>query len=325
MHRLAASVETEGTIAGSQQVSPLSHSSLAAIRRSVVTSSDSAGWTSLLVERHRVRGHEYALQLPPTPDHTVVVGLRGGETLRVHGPFGTRTTQYSSNTVSFTAPDEGLLLSRRLGSTEARFEKINIYIPVTLIAEAQEELRPAGARTYPWPRARGGPVRDAPLQAMALGLVEAARWGAPDLYAAAAAQWLSVHLVTRYADQTRTGDTEVGSADRRIAAAVELIRSNYASQLTLDDMAAAANMSRFHFARSFQRSTGHPPHGYLIRVRLSAAAVLLRSTTLSVREIADRCGFSRKAYFDRVFLQVVGSDPLQYRVSGEPAIEHIGP
>ena len=77
------------------------------------------------------------------------------------------------------------------------------------------------------------------------------------------------------------GSDEAGTADasrhaRRVDRAMELIETQFARRLTLRDLAGAAGMSPFHFARAFRALTGLPPHRYLTAVRLRHALRLLR-------------------------------------------------
>ena len=293
------------------EVSPFSRLSLASIPRTVVASSEQAGWTSLLVERHVVRPHEDVVTLPPTPDRTVIVGLRGGQDLELHGPGGTRVQSYRAAAVGFTNAGEGLSLRRRPVDGAGSFEKINIYLPAGGVAELHETLRGAGKQVG-WPS--GGPRQDRELQAMALVVLRAAAHGASELYAEAAAQWIAVHLAERHGNIDVRSPTGYRYRDRRIAAAVELIDANFTLPITLDDLAAAARVSRFHFARLFTQTVGVPPHRYLVRKRVDLATRLLADTDLSLAEVARRCGFPRTASFCRAFTAVHDTDPAAYRL-----------
>ncbi len=272
-----------------------------------------------------MRPHGVGLAIPPSPDESIVVGLRGGQALEVHAPGRTRLTEYRPGSVGLTPAGEGLLLTRRPARMSASFEKINLYLPARTLIEAEEELRPPGARPL-YPSRRPGPWHDPTLLTTALSLLAAARNGVPDLYAATAAQWLCVHLLTAQGDRApsieRTAST---TAERGIEAAVELIRANFALSLTLDELARTARLSKFHFARAFRRSTGYPPHAYLVRTRLTAAASLLLDTDLAIRDVAHRCGFNRVESFERAFFKVVGSTAATYRLTRDPAPQSLIP
>ena len=72
---------------------------------------------------------------------------------------------------------------------------------------------------------------------------------------------------------------------RHLTRAKDLADARYAEPLTVDDLAAAAGLTRAHFSREFRRAFGEPPHAYLLTRRLERAAALLRNTDRSVTEI----------------------------------------
>lgn len=297
--------------AGPPRVSPLSAVALAAIPREVVTSTDGSDWTSLLLERHVVRSGGY-VEIPPTPDQTVVVGVSGGQVLETITRSGRTTSEYTAATVGYTEPDRPLLVRRLHLERLERFEKINVFIPRAVVEEAAADLggppRP-GAR----PGRHGGPAADPVVQATVRGLAAAYERGAPDLYAQTAAAWLAVHLLTSGGAPHDVPVRSGGLPDRRLAAVVDLLESSFARPLRLDDMASVAQVSKFHFARLFQQATGRSPHAYLVRVRVRAAARLLLHSDLPVSEIASSVGFSRTSYFERVFIAAFDVHPAAYR------------
>jgi AraC-like DNA-binding protein len=80
---------------------------------------------------------------------------------------------------------------------------------------------------------------------------------------------------------------------RRLQWATDFMHSNMASALTLDDMATAARLSRFHFLRTFEAAYGRTPAAFLRELRTRRALALLGTTTLGISEIAARVGMSR--------------------------------
>ena len=95
---------------------------------------------------------------------------------------------------------------------------------------------------------------------------------------------------------------------RRIDRAVLLVESDYARALTLDELARAAGLSRFHFARAFRALTGVPPHRYLTAVRLRHAARRLRDGA-SVTHTCYDVGFGSLGHFVTTFAQRFGVRP----------------
>lgn len=84
------------------------------------------------------------------------------------------------------------------------------------------------------------------------------------------------------------------------------------STIHVEDLASESNMSTFHFARSFKKTTGHSPHKYLTSMRLEKAMTMLPQD-IPLAEVASESGFSDQAHFTRVFKKNVGVTPAAYR------------
>jgi len=96
--------------------------------------------------------------------------------------------------------------------------------------------------------------------------------------------------------------------------AVALMRRRLTEPLTLGEIAAAAGLSPFHFARQFKAATGHPPHEYLVRLRVDRAQELLRrhGGQWTMAAIAQECGFSDQSHLARHFKRVLGVTPGEF-------------
>ncbi|MEU8872198.1 AraC family transcriptional regulator [Streptomyces javensis] len=94
---------------------------------------------------------------------------------------------------------------------------------------------------------------------------------------------------------------------------VDTMRERYSEPLTLDDLAGAALMSKFHLLRVFSRVVGVTPGRFLSAVRLHEAKRLLNSTNLTVAEVSERVGYGSPGSFARRFTEAVGLSPTQYR------------
>ena len=106
------------------------------------------------------------------------------------------------------------------------------------------------------------------------------------------------------------------SGSERIAhlrSARDLMDRRYADPLDLDQMAAQAGFSKFHFARAFKEAYGESPANYLTRRRLERAKDLLRSANLTVTEVCMLVGFSSLGSFSSRFSELVGMSPSTYR------------
>ena len=293
-------------------VSARSRASLAAIDRIVVTSSDAAAWTSLLVERHVVTPAGQVVDIPPTPDQTIVVGIRGGQQVEVRSPGGWRRMTYRAGTVGLTAGDRDQVVRRRRTAGSSTFEKINLYVPQGAVQRVVEECRAAGVR--PAAPIDNLGADDRTIEAFAHALVRAIGRGAPDLYAQSAVQWLITHLVTAHSGVSADANGRPAPLTAaRLAAVLELIRAEFAAPLSLDRLAAEARVSKYHFGRLFRQATGVTPHAYLVRVRLDAAREMLAETDLGVGQVARRCGYASASHFAAAFAAGFGLPPGDYR------------
>jgi AraC family transcriptional regulator len=101
---------------------------------------------------------------------------------------------------------------------------------------------------------------------------------------------------------------------RRVNAAIDYMDVHFAREVTLDELAAAACFSRFHFHRIFKEITGETVGKYLLRLRLQRAAErLLDHHGENITDVCFACGFSESSVFSRAFRQAYGVSPSQWR------------
>ncbi|MGO4548827.1 helix-turn-helix domain-containing protein [Paenibacillus sp. 2TAB23] len=87
----------------------------------------------------------------------------------------------------------------------------------------------------------------------------------------------------------------------RFAPVFRHIEQHYKEELSVDMLAAMANLSRYHFSRLFKELSGHTVTEYITTTRLGQADYLLRHSPLTVSEIAVATGFNDIYYFSRTF------------------------
>jgi AraC-like DNA-binding protein len=107
--------------------------------------------------------------------------------------------------------------------------------------------------------------------------------------------------------------------ERHLLKAKDLADGRYHDGITVEDMAAAAGLSRAHFSREFKRTFGEPPHQYLLARRLERAAALLRNTDWQVKEICLSVGLKSVGSFTSSFTKHYGLTPSAYRAKHAPA------
>ncbi len=139
-----------------------------------------------------------------------------------------------------------------------------------------------------------------------------------EVVVAALVEQLVVHLLRHHSNVRRSDEMElsrVGLVDRRIRRAVELMHAHLDRELPLEEIAAAAYLSPFHFARLFKKLTGASPHAYLATLRVERAQMLLGETDLSVAEVSARVGYSSPSHFTKAFRQAKGLAPRAFRAA----------
>ncbi len=99
--------------------------------------------------------------------------------------------------------------------------------------------------------------------------------------------------------------------ERSLLRAKELLHEKFSEQISLDEVAVAAAMSRFHLVRGFTRQFGLPPHAYQIHLRIKRACTLLRLGHLP-SAAGVTVGFADQSHFARHFKKVMGVTPGTY-------------
>jgi len=112
------------------------------------------------------------------------------------------------------------------------------------------------------------------------------------------------------ADMTTAGGELPAYRVRRVA---QYIQDNVQRELRLAELSAVVHMSPYHFARLFKRSTGVPPHRFLVRHRIDEARALLAAHTVPIAEIARSVGFRTPSHFTTTFRRLTGMTPSAYR------------
>ncbi|MEV6135149.1 AraC family transcriptional regulator [Nocardia sp. NPDC051990] len=103
----------------------------------------------------------------------------------------------------------------------------------------------------------------------------------------------------------------------------DLADRNYAEPLNLDELSAAAGVSKYHFLRAFAAVYGVTPAAYLAERRIERAQDYLRATNLTVTEVCMLVGYSSLGSFSSKFRQLVGVTPSEYQAKfadGAPRI-----
>jgi len=100
---------------------------------------------------------------------------------------------------------------------------------------------------------------------------------------------------------------------RRLLRARDRMDAASHEQWPVRRLASVSGVSEAHFARSFKQAFGLPPHRYLLTRRIEKATALLRDTNLPITEIAFETGWSSLGTFGRIFRDITGKAPAEFR------------
>jgi AraC-like DNA-binding protein len=130
---------------------------------------------------------------------------------------------------------------------------------------------------------------------------------------------IGLAIVTRLLALCR--ECYVPAADRRHTAlqkwrlkrVIDYVDGHLGRPIRLPDLAAAAGLTRMHFAAQFRAATGMRPHHYVLQRRIDRARELLRNPEAALVDVALSVGFQTQAHFTTVFRRFVGQTPHRWR------------
>ncbi len=115
-------------------------------------------------------------------------------------------------------------------------------------------------------------------------------------------------LQTAYAD-TR----DVPELSPEAAALKRFLDERVEQKVTIEEMAASIYRSKDYAIKLFKQEFGQTPYTYFIRKKMDVAKSFLKSTTMSVKQIAFQLGYDDQHYFSNIFKKETGMSPRQYR------------
>lgn len=122
-----------------------------------------------------------------------------------------------------------------------------------------------------------------------------------------------VRIVAKHANVSPkdSGPHEPGAVKR----AVEFLNDRLGEKISLEELANAAGLSRYHLIRVFKKSCGLTPHAYLTQQRINRASSLLKSGETPLSEIALATGFTDQCHFTKTFRSLTGATPGRFRTA----------
>ncbi|MFT3733280.1 MAG: AraC family transcriptional regulator [Hyphomicrobium sp.] len=130
-----------------------------------------------------------------------------------------------------------------------------------------------------------------------------------------AAELIARRILSRHCNPHRSKAVKYSGAltAKQLRRVLFLVHDRLADDITLDDLAEAAGLSRFHFVRAFKAAVGKPPHRWLVGLRIERAKELLLNRGTTIIEVAASVGFDSQSHFGQVFLEYVGMCPSEWR------------
>jgi AraC family transcriptional regulator len=265
-------------------------------------------WDGIKLEHYRFHTGEL-------PDHrhrehliTVALGVCQGE-------IRTTAGRYNSLMGNICIIPAGQTFQARL---EGESEHLALYVDPSLLLHAAPEAHSSTGIEVLESCRDNDPVISNVAFALLAELKAAENGEGPlsgRLYTESLANVLAVHLLRHYTALGAEGPRFSGGlTGRRLRRVTEFIAANYSRDVSLTELSAAAEMSPFHFAREFKRSTGTTPHQYLIKYRIDRAKALLAESKMPLVEVGFRSGFSHQSHFTRLFHKLTGTTPQSYRL-----------
>jgi AraC family transcriptional regulator len=92
------------------------------------------------------------------------------------------------------------------------------------------------------------------------------------------------------------------------------VRTHLHGVITLDQLAASAHLSIFHFSRLFKNTIGLSPYQFVLKMKIEYSKTLIRHNNESIGDIAFSLGFTDSAHFCNAFKKITGHSPLKYHL-----------
>lgn len=111
-------------------------------------------------------------------------------------------------------------------------------------------------------------------------------------------------------------DRRTITGEKRLKKMLSYIYSNFQNEITVEDIARAASISKSECFRCFRLMIGKKPVAFLNEYRLKKSLELLTATDMQITEVCLACGFGHISYFGKLFRDTYGMSPREYRSKG---------
>lgn len=189
---------------------------------------------------------------------------------------------------------------------------VQLYLPQATLKRVADEAQAATSTNLLERTAHADPITSRLLLSAAESLESNGPLDA--LFRHQLTDLLATRLLAAHSGSSITFPPTVGGlSPTTLRRAIERLRSESDSDVSLAALALDAGLSRFHFCRAFKESTGLSPHAWLRQHRLEQAMNMLRDTDASIALVAAELGYASQTAFAAAFRRLTGETPSDWR------------
>lgn len=197
---------------------------------------------------------------------------------------------------------------------KSAFDCVNIHIPRGALAALEEDL--GGRKIETLDVTPGADIDDPTVRGLTGALLAALDKPeqASRLFVDQVGLALATHMAATYGEAAPKPAVHSGGlAPWQLKRAKALMDAELSGDLPVTVIAGTCGLSASYFTRAFKLSTGMPPYRWLLQRRIDKAMNLLKTSLLSLSDIAAACGFADQSHFTRTFSRAVGLSPGMWR------------
>ena len=252
--------------------------------------------------------------IEPVPQTQLIVQLAGAMELDLFFNGRQRRHQAAPGSVYLTAAHQDAYELSWKSQTAEPIRTIHLYLDNALLA--QTLAAEAGVDPGQFELREGSCIPDLLLQQLGFTLAQELEGPASQskLYADSVARLLAVHLVRHHGTRHyRIPEYRGKLLPARLRLIQEYVQAHLDQPIRIEDLAAIACLSAYHFFRVFKHTTGLSPNQYVIKHRMDKAQQLLRHTQLSITQVAYEVGYQSLGHFTQLFQRFTGRSPVSFQ------------
>ncbi|TVT39333.1 helix-turn-helix transcriptional regulator [Hymenobacter setariae] len=273
-----------------------------------------AQWRQLLIQTHLEPGTVAPTWMKPVPEVQLILRRVGVSKMTLTGGGRVRCFQPQPGDLFLTAPAQSAYEMQRESLCGQPVQNTHLYLHPQLLARTAADMLGVDAARVAL--REGSCLRDPLLQelTLALGQELTSPTAANSLFTETAAQLVAVQLLRQHCTVAYRLPEPTGKlAAPQLRQLTAYIQDRLAEPLTLQELAAVACLSPYHFCRVFKRTTGLSPNQYVITQRIQRAQQLMHLGQPTA-QVALAVGYEDPRHFARLFRRHVGCTPAAYRL-----------